>query len=32
MAATSTFTPVPLMLSSFMLLGGIVARVPEKKK
>jgi hypothetical protein len=31
MAATSIFTPVFVMLNSFMLGGGIVTRVPENK-
>jgi hypothetical protein len=31
MAATSIFTPVFVMLNSFMLDGGNVTRVPENK-
>jgi hypothetical protein len=32
MTATSIFTPVFVMLNSFMLGGGKVTRVPEKRK
>ena len=32
MAATSIFTPVLIMLNSFMLDGGKVTRVPENEK